>query len=187
MTFCFNIETSGCSDPKKVTVVGHRRDSLYTCRPRPFTGSTSIGGPKELIPGAFAEQKSSKLGLAQASCSLRSVYLTFLRPAGIYCLVLRISWVSRKHTMPPKPADSQKYTVPPSFIPVNWRSLYKFVPEYLWAVIVYVHFHFSRHFLTLKIRNVRSTTVRSEFWESVFFSQTIVGRAPRSRSLSRTN
>ena len=122
------------------------------------------------------EQKSSKLGLAQASCSLRSVSLTFLRPASIYRLVPRISWVSRKHTLPPKPANSQKCTVPPSFIPVNLRSLYKSVPEYLWAVIVYVHFHFSRHFLTLKIRNVRSTTVRSEFWESVFFPQTIVGK-----------
>jgi hypothetical protein len=44
------IETSGCSNPQKV--VGHPRDSLSTCRPRPFTGSTSIGGPKELIPGA---------------------------------------------------------------------------------------------------------------------------------------
>jgi len=39
-----------------------------------------------------------------AGCSLRSVLLTVLRPASIYCLVLRIACVSRKHTMPPKPA-----------------------------------------------------------------------------------
>jgi len=36
-------------------------------------------------------------------CSLRSVSLTFLRPASIFCLVLSISCVSRKHTIPPKP------------------------------------------------------------------------------------
>jgi len=36
-------------------VVGHPRDSLYTCRPRPFTGSTFIGGPKELLPGVRPE------------------------------------------------------------------------------------------------------------------------------------
>jgi len=47
--FWFNTETSGWSNPQKV--VGHPRDSLYICRPRPFTGSTSLGGPKELIPG----------------------------------------------------------------------------------------------------------------------------------------
>jgi len=51
--FCFNIQTSGCSNPQKV--VGHPRDSLYSCRPRPFTGSTSIGGPKELLPGDSCE------------------------------------------------------------------------------------------------------------------------------------
>jgi len=33
-------------------------------------------------------------------CSLRSVSLTFLRPASIYCLVLSISCGSMKHTMP---------------------------------------------------------------------------------------
>jgi len=49
--FCFNIETSSCSNPQKV--VGHPRDSLYTSCPRPFTGSTSVGGPKELIPGVL--------------------------------------------------------------------------------------------------------------------------------------
>jgi len=36
-------------------------------------------------------------------CSLRFVSLTFLRPGNIYCLVLSISSVSRKYTMPPKP------------------------------------------------------------------------------------
>ena len=49
--FCFNIETSGCSNPQKVVGYPTGMDSLYTCRPRPFTGSTSIGGPKELLPG----------------------------------------------------------------------------------------------------------------------------------------
>ena len=39
-----------------------------------------------------------------AVCSLRSVSLTCLRPASMYYLVLSISCVSRKHTMPPKPA-----------------------------------------------------------------------------------
>jgi len=38
-----------------------------------------------------------------AVCSLRSLSLTFLRPATMYCPVLSISCVSRKHTMPHKP------------------------------------------------------------------------------------
>ena len=50
MIFWFNIETTGWSNPQKV--VGHPRDSLYTCRPRPFTGHTFKVGPKELLPGA---------------------------------------------------------------------------------------------------------------------------------------
>jgi len=51
-----------------------------------------------------------------AVCSLRSVSLTFLRPVSMYCLVLSISCVSRKHTMPPKPANSQKHSVPHLFV-----------------------------------------------------------------------
>ena len=49
-------------------------------------------------------------------CSLRRgfVSLTFFRPASTYCLVSRISCVSREHTIPPKPADSQKHTDPHS-------------------------------------------------------------------------
>jgi len=123
------------------------------------------GGPGE---GTGAGQR--------AVCSLRSVSIAFLRPASMFCPVLSLSCLSRKHTVsiPPKPADSQTYTVPHSFIPQKKGFFFQLFPFLVVPLCLNV-LRLSAAFLRARARAATLknlyTTVRSSFRESIFVSK----------------